>query len=108
MNQVQELSEAIKTLDLMIETMKTRGKDFAHARREYEIAKAGKMLDLKESGIAMTTTLDLAKGDPHVAALRLDKDVAETLYKTVQEAIQTQKLKIRIMEAQLQRDWGRS
>lgn len=108
MNQVQELNEAVSMLDVMIETMKTRGKDFAYARREYEIAKATKMLDLKESGIAMTTTLDLAKGEPNVADLRLKKDVAETLYKTVQEAIQTQKLKIRIMEAQLQRDWGRS
>ena len=107
MTQIQELNEAVNMLDVMIETMKKRGQDYALARRNYEIAKAKKMLELKESGIAMTMTQSLALGEPHVAELRFDKDAAETLYKTVQEAIQTQKLKIRIMEAQIQREWGK-
>ena len=107
MTQIQELNEAVNMLDVMIETMKKRGQDYALARRNYEVAKAKQMLDLRDGGVAMTVTQPLALGDPHVAALRFDKDVAETLYKTVQEAIQTQKLKIRIMEAQIQREWGK-
>lgn len=107
MTQIQELNKAVNMLDVMIETMKQRGQDYALARRNYEIAKAKEMLMLKESGIAMTMTQPLALGNENVAALRFDKDVAETLYKTVQEAIQTQKLKIRMMEAQIQREWNK-
>ncbi len=107
MNLVQELQNAIVTLDTMISQMKSRGQDYAQARADYEIAKAEKMLALRDDGIAVTATRDLALGDRKVAQLRLKKDVAETLYKTVQEAIQTQKLKLRLMESQLQREWGK-
>ena len=107
MNLVQELQDAIKTLDVMIKEMKSRGQDYAQARANYEIAKAETMLKLRDDGIAVTATRDLALGNRNVAQLRLKKDVAETLYKTVQEAIQTQKLKMRLMEAQLQREWGK-
>lgn len=108
MNLIMEIQAAIKTLDTMISEMKKRGQDYAQARSAYEIEKAKTILEYREQGQPVTLTLDLTKGNVKVNKLRLDKDIAETLYKTVQEAIQTQKLKIRIMEAQVQREWGRN
>lgn len=103
---LNELTEAVAVLDKMVETMKRRGQDFAKAKSDYEIAKAQRILKYRDEGQPATLTIDLVKGSPDVAKLRLTKDIAETLYRTVQEAIQTQKLKIRIMESQIQREWG--
>ena len=45
-------------------------------------------------------------GIPKVAKLRLDRDVKETIYQSNLEAINVTKLKLRILENQLNREWG--
>jgi hypothetical protein len=45
-------------------------------------------------------------GVPEVAKKRFERDIAETMYNTAQEKINTLKLQIRILESQIQREWG--
>lgn len=45
-------------------------------------------------------------GIPSVAEARFKRDVAETVYKANLEAIASIKLQIRIIESQLNREWG--
>ena len=46
-------------------------------------------------------------GIEEVADLRCMRDVAQTIYEANKEAINVLKLQIRILESQLQREWGR-
>ena len=50
----------------------------------------------------------IAKGESEIAKLRMERDIAESLYKSCQEAINGYKVQIRILEGQLQREWGDS
>lgn len=57
-------------------------------------------------GQPVTHLLDIAKGEEDIAKLRMERDIAESLYDSAVEAINAQKLKIRILEGQLSREWG--
>ena len=45
-------------------------------------------------------------GVPEVARLRFDRDVKEAVYQANLEDINSTKLKLRILENQLNREWG--
>ena len=45
-------------------------------------------------------------GIPEVADKRFKRDVAETMYNVALENINSTKLQLRILENQLQREWG--
>jgi hypothetical protein len=45
-------------------------------------------------------------GIPEVAELRFKRDVAEAVWKANQEAIQSIKLQLRLLDAQLAREWA--
>lgn len=65
-------------------------------------------MELRAEGMAVTHLLDIAKGESEIAKLRMERDIAESLYKSCQEAINGYKVQIRILEGQLQREWGDS
>lgn len=69
------------------EELKTLSEDMGRAKRDYAVAYAGKILELKGEGKAATLILDLAKGDKHVAELRYKKDVAKGVYDACRESI---------------------
>lgn len=45
-------------------------------------------------------------GIPEVADMRFKRDVAETVWKANQEAVNSIKLQLRILDNQLQREWS--
>ena len=51
---------------------------------------------------------DIAKGEPDTAKLRLDRDITESLYKSCLEGINVYKVKLRVLENQLEREWGQA
>lgn len=61
-------------------------KSYAKAERVYKVALARRMFELKASGVAITACETLAKGDPQIAALREDRDIAEGLKETARHA----------------------
>ena len=89
-----------------IRLMAKYGKAYAEAESNYKIALAQTALKLKDSGMAVTMLNLVIYGTNPVPALRLKRDTAEVMYKTAQENIQSIKLQLRLVEAQIEREWG--
>ena len=92
-------------LDRAVQELKPRGRKKAETEREYRMALSKRLTVLRAEGQPVTHLLDIAKGED-IAKLRMERDIAESLYDSAVEAINAQKLKIRILEGQLSREWG--
>ena len=93
-------------LDRAVQELKPRGRKKAETAREYRMALSKRLTVLRAEGQPVTHLLDIAKGEEDIAKLRMERDIAESLYDSAVEAINAQKLKIRILEGQLSREWG--
>lgn len=103
-NSIQRLTEKLThSINLMIKY----GKDFAESERDYKVTLRQEALKLRaEKNMPVTLIQQVVYGVPEVASKRVKRDVAEVMYKTAQENINSIKLQIRILEAQLQREWS--
>ena len=93
-------------LDRAVQELKPRGRKKAETEHEYRMALSKRLTVLRAEGQPVTHLLDIAKGEEDIAKLRMERDIAESLYDSAVEAINAQKLKIRILEGQLSREWG--
>ena len=103
---IQEIGAKSALLDAAIKQLGIRGKAYAQAEHDYRVAMRKKILDERAKGTPVTIISDLCRGDPEVAKLRLERDIALTVYESAQEAIQSIKLQIRILDNQVSREWG--
>ena len=102
-NDIQDLTNK---LDASIQQLKKYGRELAEAERDYKITLRQEALKLRASNTAVTLINQIVYGVDDVAKKRFNRDIAETMYKTTQEYINTLKLRIRVLESQLQREWG--
>lgn len=100
-----EVQERFDNLDFALKEIGSRGRKYAEAEAAYRQALATKILELRADGMPVTITPDVARGTREVALLKLERDCAEALFKAAQEAIHVNKLRIRIIEAQMEREW---
>ena len=63
-------------------------------------------MKLRDEGMAIGMIDKTCYGIPSVAAARFKRDVAETVWIANKEAIQAIKLQLRLIESQIQREWG--
>lgn len=103
---ISEIQEKTRLLDAAIKQLSKRGQAYADSERTYRIALAKRILELRETGVPVTIISDICRGDKEIAGLRFDRDCAEIVYKSAQEAINNYKLQIRILDSQVQREWG--
>ena len=83
------------------------GNEKAAAERDYKIALRQEALKLRsEKSMPVTLIQQVVYGVPEVADKRYKRDIAETMYDTCKESINVLKLKIRILDAQINREWG--
>lgn len=101
-----ELQKQVELLQKSLEKLKTTGKAYAEAERDYKILLRQEILKLRDDGQAIGIITLTCYGIPSVAEARFKRDVAESIYKANQEAINTYKLKIRLLEAQIGREWN--
>lgn len=102
-----ELQQALlKQLSATISELETRGRDLALAEQEYKIILNQQILLLREQGHPVTLIDKMVYGLKPVAEKRLDRDIAETMYNVARERINGIKLKLRINEEQLKREWS--
>ena len=104
---MQELNSILTLLDQAVSSLKARGRMSAQADHDYRVALAKKLAELRAEGNPVTHLLDIARGEKEVARLRMERDIAETMYDSCREAINAYKLKARLIEAQIDREWGR-
>ena len=103
-----ELKEKTALLDKAISLLPQRGRTFAQAEHDYKVELAKKILTERENGIPVTIISDICRGSSVIAKKRFERDVAEVMYDSAKEAINSYKLQLRLLEGQIQRDWGQS
>ena len=106
MEELQKLEELNNLLTSALSEYKKRGQDYAKAYRDYRVKVAQKLLELKAEGMPVTISYDIARGDEEVANAKEQEIITECLYKSCQEAVNVFKLQIKILQAQINNDYG--
>lgn len=96
----------MEQLTKSIAVLKQNGVKLAEAERDYKITLRTEALRLKTEGLPVTLINQIIFGVDSVAQKRFARDVAEATYNANQEHINATKLKIRVLESQLNREWG--
>jgi hypothetical protein len=103
---LQELQMKQKQLDVSIKQLRKSGTEYAEAEKEYKILLRAECLKLRDSGMTIGMIDKTCYGIQSVADARFKRDVAETVYRANLEAINSIKLQLRLLENQIQREWG--
>ena len=103
-----ELQAKTRQLEASIKQLRQNGTAYAQAEREYKILLRQECLRLRDEGMAIGMIDKTCYGIPAVAEARFKRDVAETVYKANQEAINSVKLQLRLIESQISREWGQA
>lgn len=101
-----ELDALTKQLEVSIKSLRKTGSDYASAERDYKVLLRQECLRLRDEGMAIGMIDKTCYGIPSVAEARFRRDVAESIYKANQEAINSIKLRMRLIENQIQREWS--
>lgn len=106
MDILNEITRLTEQLNVSVRKLRETGKAWAEATEKYRIALAEKELELSDGFMAKTLIHDIARGDKKVARAKYDAICAEAIYKANQEAINSIKLQIRVLDNQYAREWG--
>lgn len=102
----EEIQQKTRQLDYCIKELRKSGTAYAEAERAYKIKLREVCLRLKGEGMAIGMISLTCYGVPEIAELRFERDVAETVYKANQEAINSIKLQLRLLDNQVSREWS--
>ncbi len=106
MDLLNELQQKLKELDVSVRQLRISGTAYAKTERDYKVKLREECLKLRDEGMAIGMIDKTAYGIPSIANLRFQRDCAEAVYKANQESINSIKLQIRILESQIDREWG--
>lgn len=107
MDLYEEITRLMAELTASIRKLRQNGVNLAEAERDYKIILRQEALKLR-TGDNMPVTLinNVIYGIPAVAEKRFKRDVEQANYDANKEHINVTKLKLRVLEAQLNREWG--
>jgi len=107
MDLFDEIQELMDELNISIKKLREHGNKLAEAERDYKVLLRQEALKLRqEKNMPVTLINQIIYGVPEVAKARFERDIAETMYNTNQEHINVTKLKLRILEGQLSREYN--
>lgn len=106
MDLYNELNQKIKELETSIRSLRNTGQSYAEAERDYKILLRQEILKMRDEGQAIGVITLICYGIPSVAEARFKRDIAEAVYKANLEAINSIKLQLRLLESQIQREYG--
>ena len=106
MDLVLELQDKLEKLNISIQELRKSGTALAEAEKDYKILLRQECLKLRDEGMPVTLIDRICYGIPSVAEARFKRDVAEAKYKANQEAINTFKLEIRILQNQIDKEYS--
>lgn len=107
MDLVNDIQMLMEELTLSIKKLRQTGNALAEAERDYKITLRQEALKLRvKKDMPVTLINQIIFGVPDVAEKRYKRDIAETMYQTNQEHINATKLKLRLLESQLSREWS--
>lgn len=105
MDLFEDLQYKIKQLEKSVLDLRENGTNYAKAERDYKILLRQECLKLRDEGMAIGMIDKTCYGLPSVAEARYLRDVARTVYEANQDAINSLKLQIRILDEQIEREW---
>jgi len=103
---VTKIQNLIPETHQHIKNLQNWGIKKAEAEKEYQTALSQKVLIERDKGSAIGVISLTVKGDAEVAKKRYERDVAEVMYQVCQEKINISKLEARLLDSQIQREWG--
>ncbi len=101
---INELQAKTKQLETSVKQLRKNGSEYAQAERDYKVLLRTECLKLRDEGMPVTMINTICYGIQSVADARFKRDCAETVYKANQEAINSLKLQMRIIESQISRE----
>lgn len=101
-----ELQRKTAQLDYSIKELRKNGTAYAEAEKNYKILLRTEVLKMRDEGYAVGVIEKVCYGLPSVAEARFQRDVSEAVYRANQEAIQSIKLQMRLIEGQINREWS--
>ncbi len=105
MEEIQKMQELNTYLTTALAEYKKRGTDYAKAYKNYRMLLSQELLKLKAEGMPVTIAYDIARGTEQVANAKEQEIITECLYKSCQEAINTYKLQIKILQENINKDY---
>lgn len=107
MDLYEEIQRLMLELTSSIRKLRDNGEKLAEAERDYKITLRQEALRLRTAqDMPVTLINQVIYGVPEVAEKRFKRDVEQANYDANKEHINVTKLKLRILEAQLSREWG--
>jgi hypothetical protein len=106
MDLYNELQEKCRLLDNSIKMLRKTGSDYAKAYTDYRKELAKELVKLKDEGYAITLAGDIARGKPEIAHLKFMEISTEAIYKANMESINVLKLEIKILQEQINKEYG--
>lgn len=103
---INQLDTMCRKLDTSVKMLRKSGEEYAKAYTEYRIALARELLILKNEGYAITLAGDIARGKVEIARLKFEEISKEAIYTANKEAINMYKLRIKILQSQIDKEWG--
>ena len=108
MDLYEETLRLMNELTASIKLLRKNGENLAEAERDYKITLRKEALKLRADDMPVTLINQVIYGVPEVAEKRFKRDVEQANYDANREHINVTKLKLRIVENQLSREWGRA
>lgn len=99
-----ESQQLRRDLNDYVRQLRESGSEYAASDREYHVLKRVRTLELRDEGMPVTLVTQVVKGIDDVAKAREKMLVAEAMHRANLEAIQSCKLQLRLIEAQIQRE----
>lgn len=106
MDIVNDLYNKLNLLDIQVKNLGKTGTEYAKAYTQYRMALAKELIKLKDEGYAISLAGDIARGKSEIARLKFEEISKEALYKANLESINCLKLTIKVLEAQIEREWS--
>lgn len=103
-----EVEEKLAMLDEALRQSKKRGQEYAQTEHDYRVALAQQELIEREKGMPATLVSDIARGKQKIAKLKMQRDIAESMYRAALEAINVYKLQAKIINDQIDREWSKA
>lgn len=103
---VNDLQAILEAMPSGIHAIATWGDKYATAEKRYRVLVRQEILKAQEAGLPVTIIKDLVRGIEEVAEAKRERDRAEAFYKAAQESVNVNKLKARLYDNQIDREWG--
>lgn len=102
----QEIQDKRRDLNTCIRKLRETGTALAEAERAYKVRLRAEALAMRDEGLPVTLISLTVHGVDEVAELRFERDKARVLYDANQDAVNAIKLELRLIEAQMQREFS--